>query len=331
MFSTFIRLGAALSCAAMLCSCGGNSVAETQQSTPEGLYTGMYATVLTNPNVIDPTTNKPEVVPNPYCALNNTQSPPVYTENVITFVVATGSVYTFYPSATNAAVLNAADYGSMTFGGNVMSASLMEVIAPASVPLTATNNQTNPYAAIAGQFSPLCDYFSGNVSAANMTGAYITGTNLALTLTYSGPDLGGLDNITTTAKATLLYDADYQGVQSLSTLAGTFNGYVSTSQFSEPATFTIGPASVPANAGNSLGVSVLTGTGASGCSYTGSVSPLYKGNGYTVTMSSGSAPCKLPQTQFSGLMYLNTSSNILYSFAPDTAHTDGVLFSGTRG
>ena len=313
MFSTFIRLGAALSCAAMLCSCGGNSVSETQQSTPEGIYTGKYDVKLT--------------------AADGTVETPC-TESVITFAVATGSIYTFYPSTSNPAVLNAADYGALSFGGGVMSSSLLEVTAPAAVPFTAPASdptETNPYAGIAGQYSGLCDYFGGNVAAANMTGGYNTGVNLAETLTFSAADFRTWFNTTQTDSNTLVYDADYQGVQSLSTLAGTYNGYVSTSQNSELATFTIGPASVPANAGNSLGVSILTGTGASGCTYTGSVSPLYKGNGYTVSMTSGSgAACKLPQTQFGGLMYLNTKTNILYSFAPNAGHTDGVIFSGTR-
>lgn len=293
----------------MLCSCGGNSVAETQQSTPEGIFTGQYKVTLTNQSVSPAVTE------------------PVCTENVITFAVATGSIYTFYPSTNNPAVLNAADAGSLTFGGGAMSATLQEVISPASVP--GAGNSGSPYAAIAGNFSQLCDYFTGGIASANLTGAYNTGINIAGTLTFSGPDVNGWFN--TTSVNNLTYDSDYQGVQSLSTLAGTYNGYVSTSQSAEPATFTIAPASVPANAGSDLGVSVLTGTGASGCTYTGSVSPLFKGNGYSVSMSSGPAPCKLPQTQFGGLIYLNTSTNILYSFAPNGGRSDGILFSGTRG
>lgn len=312
MFSTFIRLGAALSCAAMLCSCGGNSVAETQQITPEGIFTGNL--------VVTRTDSAGAVVK--YANGNST-----CTESVIQFALVTGSIYSFYPSPAHPEVLNAADFGGLTFGGNAMSASMLEVIAPASVA------GGSAYGSIAsGLYSSMCDNFAGNVASANMVGGYQTGINLNETLTFSGTDASGYTNSTTTDATTLLYDTDYQGVQSLSTLAGTYNGYVSTSQFSEPATFTIGPASMPANADNSLGVSVLTGTGASGCTYSGSVSPLFKGNGYTISISTGAAPCKLPQTQFGGLIYLKTSvtPNILYSFAPNSGHTDGVIFSGTR-
>jgi hypothetical protein len=309
MFSTFIRLGAVLSCAAMLCSCGGNSVAETQQSTPEGIYTGDYKVSFTGPNTVNS---------------SNTNVPTLCKENIITFAVATGSIYTFYPSTANPAVLNAADYGSLTFGGNAMSSGLLEVIAPGSASVA---NGNSPFAGI---YSPMCDNFTGNVASASMVGGYQTGVNLTETLSFTTSDSAGWSVSRTTDTPPLLYDADYQGIQNLSTLAGTYNGYVSTSQLSEPATFTIGPPSVPANAGNSLGVSVLTGTGASGCAYSGSVSPLYKGNGYTISISSGTEPCLLPQTQFVGLIYLNTKTNILYSFAPNPGHSDGVIFSGTR-
>jgi hypothetical protein len=310
MFSTFIRLGAALSCAAMLSSCGGNSVAETQQSTPEGLYTGNLKVSLAN--------SAGTAVPFP-------NGSTTCTESVVQFAVATGSIYTFYPSATHPEVLNAADTGSLVFGGDAMNSSVLQVIAPASV---AGGSAVGSIPA--GLYTPMCDNFTGNATVASMVGGYQTGVNLTETYTYGSTDINGYTNVTTTDATTLRYDADYQGVQNLSTLAGTFNGYVSTSQKSEPATFTIGPPSVPANAGNSLGVSVLTGTTASGCAYSGSVSPLFKGNGYTISMSSGTAPCLLPQTQFVGLIYLNTKTNILYSFAPNQGRTDGVIFSGTR-
>ncbi|MBV8633306.1 MAG: hypothetical protein JO002_02345, partial [Burkholderiaceae bacterium] len=97
MFSTFIRLGAALSCAALLSSCGGNSVAETQQSTPEGIFTGDLNVSLTN---------------SAGTAVNNPYSKTQYcSDAVVQFAVATGSLYIFYPSTTNPAALNAASTG----------------------------------------------------------------------------------------------------------------------------------------------------------------------------------------------------------------------------
>ena len=137
MLSTFIRLGAALSCAAMLSSCGGNSVAETHQSTPEGIYTGDYKVTFTGPNTL----NAANVTPPSLCKVN-----------IVTFAVATGSLYTFYPSTANPAVLNAADYGGLSFGGDSMSSSMLEVIAPGSV-----SSSNSGYA---GPFSPCLLYTS---------------------------------------------------------------------------------------------------------------------------------------------------------------------------
>jgi len=291
MFSTFIRLGVALSSAAILCSCGGNSVAETQQSTPEGLFSGTYNVTLTNPAAATVT-----------C-----------TQNVLSFVEATGSIYTFYISAANPASITTADEGSLSFSGGAMSSSLIEVNLPASGTLGC--------ASAGNSISP------NGVYGSSLVGAYNVGQNIGGTLNYATADANGYTNTTT---FNLPYDTDYQGVQNLATLAGTYTGTVGTSQFSEAATFTISQASVPANGGNSLGVSLLSGTGASGCAYTGSVSPLYKGNGYSVVIASGPSPCLLPGQQFAGLIYLNTKTNILYSFSPNAARTDGIIFSGTR-
>lgn len=299
MLSTFIRVAVALSSAAILCSCGGNSVAETQQSTPEGLFSGTYAVTMTQSSSANKVT----------CA-----------HNVLTFVEASGTVYTFYPSAADPAVVTTADQGSLSFSGGVMaSANTLELNLPGSATLGCP-----------GAITP-----SGVYSYA-MNGTYVVGSNLTETLIYPSADANGWTNSTTTLNnatppvTTMVYDIDYQGVQNLATLAGTYTGMVGTSQKKEAATFTISPPSVPANGGNALGVSLLAGTGASGCAYTGSVSPLYKGNGYTVLITSGPSPCLLPNQQFSGLMYLNAKTNILYSFAPNQARTDGVIFSGTR-
>ncbi len=291
MFSTFIRVGVALSSAAILCSCGGNSVAETQQSTPEGLFSGTYNVTLTN----------------------SASATATCTQNVLSFVEVTGAIYTFYISPTNAALITTADQGTLSFSGGAMSSSIMEVNLPGSKTLgcPAATTTTTP----------------NGVYSASMVGGYNVGQNIAGSLTYAIADANGYVN---TTNFNLPYDSDYQGVQDLATLAGTYTGTVGTSQFSETATFTIGPPSVPANGGNSLGVSLLAGTGASGCAYTGSVSPLYKGNGYTVVITSGPSPCLLPGQQFGGLIYLNTKTNILYSFSPNAARTDGIIFSGTR-
>jgi hypothetical protein len=161
----------------------------------------------------------------------------------------------------------------------------------------------------------------------SLTGRYSTGVNIAGTFNYP-VEIDPAGDFKST-RFNINYDSDYQGVQSLATLAGTYAGTVATSQYLEAATFTFGPASVSANLGD-FGVGIVSGTGASGCTYTGTVSPLFKGNGYTLELISGGSPCLMPTMQFSGLVYLNTTTGNLYSFLPNAARTDGLIFTGQR-
>ncbi|MBV8665837.1 MAG: hypothetical protein JO269_05060 [Burkholderiaceae bacterium] len=316
MFSSVIRLGTVLGCAAVLASCGGSSgQALTQQSTPEGLFTG---------------TNQIEVVTGTTQNASGATVPSYTLENQswLVFMEANGSYYAFY-SQPNAAALNPStlggvQQGTMTFGGGGMAAANVLDI----------NFQP-------GLMVP------GATSAANFpsfNGAYNTGLNIAGTFTYSNIEYSGTtaspscQNLTSaptgayTVCYNLPYNADYQKTQNLSTLAGSYKGTVATSVGRQAATFTFSPASVQANAGNQFGVATVSGTGADGCTYSGTVSPLFKGNGYNLLLNSGNAPCVLPNTQFSGLVYLDTTDNPnqLYSFSPNAAHSDGVIFVGTR-
>lgn len=291
MFSSIIRLGIAISGAAILSSCGGNStsIAETQISTPEGLYTGLNTVTLVNPNT----------------AATITQS-----QNMLVFVVANGAYYMFFSAPATPSVVTGAQAGTLSFsGGTMVGGGIVEVTLPTvtTVPGVPTS--------------------FGAVSSPSFTGGYNTGINFAGTLTYPAPDANG--NFQTTT-FNLNYNTGYQGIQNLATLAGTYTGTVGTSAAQELATFTFSPASVPANSGNQFGVAIITGQGADGCSYTGIVAPLFKGNGYTTNITSGGAPCLLPNNQFSGLIYLDTTNNLLYSYAPDTARTDGLIFFGSK-
>jgi hypothetical protein len=358
MFSTFFRLGAALSAAALLASCSsGSGQAETQQSTPEGLFEGTMNVTFNNS-----TSGQTGAVVPPGC-----------TQNVIVFVNYAGVYYMFntLPTAANPANLLSASSGSLSFsGGTAGSSNVLEVVPPNAVNQTSgTNYYTLPWSqyhvqapngtncnipiTYAGENLNV-EYPSGtspvtysaatpvpqvgnSTVAPTFTGAYNTGINFAGTFTYSLPvDSLGINSNTKTAVPSdyktssfnINYNTDYQNVQNLGTLAGTYVGTVATSQFSEAATFTFGPASVPANSGNAYGVALVTGTGASGCTYNGTVSPLFKGNGYTMLINSGPPPCVLPNNQFAGMVYLNVAQKQLFSFSPNAARTDGLIFSG---
>jgi hypothetical protein len=288
MFSSIVRFGIALSGAALLSSCGGsNGQALTQQSTPEGLFTGQVTVPVTT---------------------SASTTPVSLTENAVVFVEVTGAYYAFYMDSLAPTVLAGATAGTFSFGGGGMTSSgTLNITPPVSLPISASG--TPPVQV-------------GIATAPSFGGAYNTGMNIAGTFTFP----------TTAATITfnLPYNADYQNAQNLSTLAGTYTGTVASSTASESATFTFGTASVLANSANQFGVATVTGTGADGCIYTGTVSPLYKGNGYNLSISSGNAPCTLPNTQFTGLVYLDVANNFLYSFSPNAARSDGLIFTGSR-
>lgn len=321
MFSKIIRLGVVITGAAILSSCGGGSGQTlTQQATPEGLFTG------TNSVFVNPTG-----ATTPSNSANGTSYP--CTQNMLVFVEFTNVFYAFFSDINDSSKVISASTGSLANSGGPISSSGILEVTPPNVPVSATApHGTNCGVPIVstndalGTGTPV----NNEVTSPTFVGAYNTGINIAGTLNYPF----AIDSATPpdfkTTTFTLNYNYGYQGVQSLATLAGTYVGTVGTSQLAEAATFTFGPASVPANSGNQFGVGIVTGTGASGCTYTGTVSPLFKGNGYNLQILSGGSPCLLANAQFTGLVYLDTSKNFLYSFAPNTARTDGLIFTGSR-
>lgn len=332
MFSNFIRLGAALSATALLASCSsGSGQAETQQSTPEGLFEGQITAAFT-------------------AGTAGVAAPGNCTQNTVMFVDYAGVYYMFtspatasgLPTPNQAPVVLSASSGSMTYsGGTAGSSNVLEVVPPNAGTVSATA-PNGTYCGVpitySGETIGSVQQVNNATSSPTFTGAYNTAQNISGVFTYPlAVDTNGDFKTSTigdlpsnSSNNYLTYNADYQNVQDLGTLAGTYTGTVATSHFSEAATFTFGPASVAANSGNAFGVGLVSGTGASGCTYNGTVSPLFKGNGYTLLLNSGGPPCVLPTNQFAGLVYLYVKGNQLYSFSPNAARTDGLIFSGTR-
>jgi hypothetical protein len=339
MFSKFIRLGALFSSAVILSSCGGGTgQTETQQSTPEGLFLGPTSIYINPTGALTTYTNPTTGAVTP-C-----------TVNTLMFVHYAGTFYSFFDVAnpaqdkgTTQPTVIAASSGSLSYSTGVMNShNVLQVTPPnlngAFLPGSTTPNPVSPHGTYCGTaITSTNDKFNGvaqvnnEVTVPAFTGGYTTGVNMTGTFNYPMPiDALGTTGDYETATIGLNYNADYQGVQSLATLAGTYVGTVGTSQFSESATFTFSPASVPANSGNQYGVGLITGTGASGCTYTGTVSPLFKGNAYTTSITAGGASCQLATSQFSGLVYLDVANRFLYSFSPNLARTDGLIFTGKR-
>ena len=117
---------------------------------------------------------------------------------------------------------------------------------------------------------------------------------------------------------TTSFNANYDVTPLLSSLAGTFTGQIAFSLSIENATVII----------DSSGV--LTGTAASGCGVTGTVTPRTKGNAFTVSLTTGAAPCSLANQSFTGIAYFDSANKRLYAATANTVRTDGIIFGGTK-
>ena len=114
------------------------------------------------------------------------------------------------------------------------------------------------------------------------------------------------------------YDVGYEAAPSLAALAGTFTGQVASSAGNENAAVTI-----------SVG-GAISGSGASGCSLSGSVAPRARGNAFNVSLTFGGAPCLFANQTLIGIAYFNATTKVLYSALPNANRTDGVLFVGVK-
>lgn len=163
------------------------------------------------------------------------------------------------------------------------------------------------------------NFSSGNARDFNLEGSGVLVATVAGTVaaqsTFAGTVTYG-PGLTNTFAAT--YDSDYELTPSLSTVAGTYGGEVAFSLGVEPATITI--------AANGA----LSGTGDSGCTVSGSISPRARGNAYNVSITFGGAPCHFANQTLAGIGYYEATGQRFFSATPNAARTDGILFAGTK-
>lgn len=147
------------------------------------------------------------------------------------------------------------------------------------------------------------------VLSATVSANYVAKQSLSGAVSYSA---GG----TTTFSST--YDPSYEAVPSLAALAGSFSGQVASSAGTENATVEVSTAGA------------ISGSGASGCAVSGSVSPRARGNAFNVSLTFGGAPCLFANQTLSGIAYFNSAAKRLYAAAPNASRSDGVLFVGVK-
>jgi len=157
------------------------------------------------------------------------------------------------------------------------------------------------------------DFNLEGLGALNATVAanFVTKTSLSGSVTYSAPGI-------TETSFTTTYNADFEVAPSLSTIAGTYTGQALVSAGSQAATVTISA------------TGALSGSGASGCALTGTVSPRSDGNVYDFSMTFGSTNCVFANQTFTGISYYNSVTKKIIAAAPNATRTDGALFVGTK-
>lgn len=142
---------------------------------------------------------------------------------------------------------------------------------------------------------------------ATLSGDYTTKQTLDGTIL---DQIGGKMIFTTT------YDADYELVPDINAVAGTYTGLVASN---ETATVTV------------LVTGGLSGVSATGCQFTGFVSPRNRGNVFDVTMTFGPQNSCSNKTQtVNGVAFYDAGTKKLYSAALNGTKTNGIVFLGTR-
>lgn len=147
------------------------------------------------------------------------------------------------------------------------------------------------------------------ISDFTMAGTYTARTSLNGTMTYSPSG---------TVTFTNTYNPDYDLTPSLAAMAGNYAGAAATSAGVEPTAVAIS------------GSGVITGSGQSGCLFTGIATPRARGNVYNISVTFGGGVCTLGTSTVSGIAHFDAATKILRSAALNSARTDGFIFVGAK-
>jgi hypothetical protein len=147
------------------------------------------------------------------------------------------------------------------------------------------------------------------VLAATVSASYVAGQSFNGAVAYGA---AGSTSFSST------YDVRYEATPSLAALAGSFAGQVASSAGNEGANIII-------SAGGAI-----SGSGASGCSVSGSVAPRARGNAFNMSLTFGGTPCLFANQTLTGIAYFDATTRVVYAAAPNANRTDGVLFVGAK-
>lgn len=117
---------------------------------------------------------------------------------------------------------------------------------------------------------------------------------------------------------TATYDARYTQPASLANVAGSYTGQSATAGEKEPASFTVSA------------TGAVSGTGATGCRFTGSVTPRGAVAVYDLSLSFLGGICEQGTATINGVAYLDADGKRLYAAALDASRSNGAVFVGVK-
>lgn len=147
--------------------------------------------------------------------------------------------------------------------------------------------------------------------SASVSGSYFEKRSLNGSVSY--PSL----NQTATFAST--YDAAYEQIPALATVAATYSGPgADTAGTRESANLTVSSAGA------------ISGQTSGGCRFSGTIAPKPTGNAYTVSATFAATGCRTPNATITGLGYYKSDTRRLYVALTDSGRGLGYVYLGTR-
>lgn len=146
-------------------------------------------------------------------------------------------------------------------------------------------------------------------NAFEMSGQYINKATLHGTIKYSPSEQVSFSTA---------YDSDYELTPNITLVAGSYTGVAATSAGSEYVTLTVGSGGL------------ISGSGASGCSFSGTASPRSRGNVFTISVTFGGGNCANGTSTVTGVAYYDRDVKELTSAALNASRTEGFIFVGNK-
>jgi hypothetical protein len=114
------------------------------------------------------------------------------------------------------------------------------------------------------------------------------------------------------------YNANFELAPDISTIAGNYSGSYAMGTGAETITFAVD------------GNGTISGKGASGCTFSGTIQKGSSGRPYAVTVTYGGFPCRLPGAAASGISYFDPTSNTLFAIGSIPGQNTEMVAIGTK-